>query len=422
MKITKDLLRKMIVAEIVGKQQAASQQTFDKEARRRQRKDSKRYGRFMRKGREIQNRTERGRLKDTENLIEHLLKDVPNDSSIVIDIGSALGNSNPKRAGITVKELVDNSKISSKATIVGTDIPEQMERWNKLQGKYNINTYKVPANFMTPVGSIVKKYSKPTEDGIVILRSSNGIDLLMDENQAAGHFSHVASELKDKNVYYLYNKYVYYKSSGASTFTQIGNLHNRGFDHKGRDWRKKLKKGQSSFYLNIPDDQTQDIPDDLAPYYDDETQQTTTSKDEPINQTAIAQTVEPNSNNNTQMFGSGQAPRGYRFCKGVLKKGCGGNNVLEMQKSIVEFGKNNGLGDVLSPYEPDGEFGKKTLQAVKKIQKKLISMGHLPKTYGSYNRSSVDGIFGELTQDALNVALGQEKDYFSIREIFKRYL
>lgn len=408
MKITKDLLHEMIIKEI------------DDDTKRRQDSDSKRYGGFMKKSPTIQNRTDRGRLKDTEKLMEYLLKNVPNDSSIVIDIGSALGNSNPRLAGITVQELVENSTISSKATIVGTDIPQQMKIWNKLRGRYNINTYEVPMDFNTPVREIVQKYSKPTRNGIVILRSANGIDIIMNDAQASEHFSHVASQLKDKNVYYLYNKDIFYKSSDASTFSRIGSLHNRGFDHRGRNWRNKLEKGQSSFYLNIPDDQTQDIPNN-------QTQQTTTSKDKPINQTAIAQTVRPNSNNNTQMFDSGQAPRGYRFCKGVLKKGCGGNNVLKMQEDIVKFGKINGLGDVLSPYKPDGKFGKTTLEAVKKIQEKLISMDYLPETYGNYNRSSIDGLFGKFTQDALNKALEQkenylEENYFSIREIFKRYL
>lgn len=114
-------------------------------------------------------------------------------------------------------------------------------------------------------------------------------------------------------------------------------------------------------------------------------------------------------------------PAGYRQCSNVIEKGCGGQEVKDLQDKILTFAQQHKLGNMLSPYGADGRFGDDTERALKRVQKELIQMGLLQPTYGN-GYSSVDGQYGNLTKKALDQALSGQQGLTEIKKIFKRFL
>ena len=202
----------------------------------RQESDNKKYGKFDKKGNAIMNRTDVKRNKDSEAFFANIAK--PN--SVIIDIGSALGNSNATLAGVSVWELTQNPNIKQKnIKVIGTDIPEQVQNFKKhVKNKqaYGIDYAEVPLSFNTPVDSILKS-KKLNDKKDVYLRAANSIDLLMNKTQTKEHFDHIAKTLLDKNVTYVFNNVILFKPAGESTFIKLGNLNNAAFDHKTSAWK-----------------------------------------------------------------------------------------------------------------------------------------------------------------------------------------
>ena len=202
----------------------------------RQLKDNKWYGSFNKRGDNVLNRTDVKRNYDSEVF----LQDVATPNSVIIDIGSALGNNNPKLAGVSVYELTSNPKIKSKnIKVIATDIPSEIKGFEQLKKNstvYPIDYATVPETFNTPVRDILKnKKIENVKD--VYLRAANSIDLLMNVEQTAEHFKHISNTLKDKNVTYLYNNVILYKPAGSTKFEKMGNLNNSAFDHRSATWK-----------------------------------------------------------------------------------------------------------------------------------------------------------------------------------------
>ena len=75
---------------------------------------------------------------------------------------------------------------------------------------------------------------------------------------------------------------------------------------------------------------------------------------------------------------------GKCYASALLKEGSSGNEVLKLQKRLVELGFLNTL--------PDGKYGKETMESVRSFQKSSSHMGH---------KLSQDGIAGEQTLSAI---------------------
>ena len=223
-----------------------STQLVDQELYGRQKQDNERYGKFMKRGKDIANRTDVQRNIDSEQFFADIAK--PN--SVIIDIGSALGNSNSKLAGVSVWELTQNPKIKQKKIkVIATDLPDQVESFKehiKNKKAYNIDYAEVPMTFNTPIYDVLKtKNLGSTKD--VYLRAANSIDLLMTVAQTKEHFYNIAKSLKDKNVTYVYNNMIFYKSANSTSWSKIGNINNAAFDHNSASW--KTNKNRKPYAL-----------------------------------------------------------------------------------------------------------------------------------------------------------------------------
>jgi hypothetical protein len=221
-------------------------QLVEQELYGRQKQDNERYGKFMKRGKDIANRTDVQRNIDSEQFFADIAK--PN--SVIIDIGSALGNSNSKLAGVSVWELTQNPKIKQKKIkVIATDLPDQVESFKehiKNKKAYNIDYAEVPMTFNTPIYDVLKtKNLGSTKD--VYLRAANSIDLLMTVAQTKEHFYNIAKSLKDKNVTYAYNNMIWYKSANSTSWSKIGNINNAAFDHNSASW--KTNKNRKPYTL-----------------------------------------------------------------------------------------------------------------------------------------------------------------------------
>jgi len=221
---------------------------IEKEILDRQKFDNTHYGRFDTRGDDVMNRTDVKRNRDSELFFANMAK----NNSVIVDIGSALGNNNPSMAGVSVWELASNPQIKKKGiNVIATDLPDQIKDFKKhVKNKkaYPIDYAEVPETFNTPIADILK--SKKLDDKKdVYLRAANSIDLLMNTEQAIEHLNHIAKTLKNKNVTYLYNNVILFKPEGSKTFKKLGNLNNAGFDHNNRTWVKN--KNRIPYTLNF---------------------------------------------------------------------------------------------------------------------------------------------------------------------------
>ena len=80
---------------------------IEKEILDRQKFDNTHYGRFDTRGDDVMNRTDVKRNRDSELFFANMAK----NNSVIVDIGSALGNNDPKLSGVSVFELASNPKI-----------------------------------------------------------------------------------------------------------------------------------------------------------------------------------------------------------------------------------------------------------------------------------------------------------------------
>ena len=202
----------------------------------RQTSDNQRYGKFMSRGKDIANRTDVKRNADSESFFA----DYAEPNSVIIDIGSALGNTNPSLAGISVKELASNQSIKKKGIkVIATDIPSEVKTFKMHQRNkqaYDIDYSEVPVTYNTPIDQILKSKDLNDKEN-VYLRSANSIDLLMNPEETKEHFKHLASTLKDKNVTYVFNNVILMKPKGSSVFSKIGNINNAAYDHNAASWK-----------------------------------------------------------------------------------------------------------------------------------------------------------------------------------------
>ncbi len=109
----------------------------------------------------------------------------------------------------------------------------------------------------------------------------------------------------------------------------------------------------------------------------------------------------------TGMFGQGPMGRTTprrtkRKCpKLPLRRGCTGELVKKIQKLLILVGYGRQLGKTGADGDgADGDYGGRTVRAVKEFQKAQIKAGKLPAK-NKRGRSNVDGVAGKLTVQAL---------------------
>jgi len=220
---------------IINTQSPFKNSSDSTEVMQRQDSDYKRYHNFTKRGKDVLNRTDVNRNKDSENYIADNIM----AGDVVIDLGSGLGNTNSKLAGVSVNELYQNKKIKNNAAkIIATDIPSEIKSWEQNKNRYNIDYTTVSdTTFKTDINSILK--SKGIEkSNHIILRSANSLDLLMNNNQTLEHLNHIATTMKDKKVTYIFNNKVMTKNAGDTKFEITADLNNKAFDHNAPAWKK----------------------------------------------------------------------------------------------------------------------------------------------------------------------------------------
>jgi hypothetical protein len=203
----------------------------------RQSTDSAKYKNFVNQGQDILNRTDVGRLNDSKNYIVKAAADYVKQGKkpVVIDIGSALGAKNDNEAGATVKDLTNDQFLNRYSKVIGTDIESEFSRYPNR--KYNFPTHKISSDFKPDIENIVNKYETVNSKQPVILRSANGIDIIMDKSQTSDHFKHIGSSLKHRDVTYIFNKHILHKPANSTEFKNIGEVNNRGYSHRGAEWK-----------------------------------------------------------------------------------------------------------------------------------------------------------------------------------------
>jgi hypothetical protein len=210
------------------------------------------YSKFMNKGAEIRSRTDVGRLKESQKFLEDLVPELQfkGAKSLIIDIGSGLENPDENLRGVTVSELMSSKKIATSADIIATDIEPAYNKY-KAGKKQMVDAYSLPVTFETPIKNVITKREKDVKNkyNTIILRSANGIDLIMNEKDTYKHFDKISKDTKEYPVYYMYNKHILYKPANTTTFSIIGELGEKGFDHRTSSW--KIEDNSAPYNMGI---------------------------------------------------------------------------------------------------------------------------------------------------------------------------
>ena len=160
--------------------------------------------------------------------------------SVFIDIGSGIlyGNGAP-----TVRDIFEDDRIwTNLSYIIATDINGPNCRYID---SYRINRKDLPftvrmismkmiwrRHFFTLTSGLLKKGTS------VIFRSANsGPDLYYPPHFLVDHFRSMIREYKDRDVLYLYNKFVLFKPRNECHFQKLGEIDAKvGLSHSARKW------------------------------------------------------------------------------------------------------------------------------------------------------------------------------------------
>lgn len=191
---------------------------------------------WSRKG--VLNRSYDNRLYDTDKKLYELIqsgKINPKDF-VYVDIGSGLGNESGqinKNPGATIKDLLSRKQLPTDFNIYATDLASEVKDFSENPNANKLwelgqNRLKVqPIDGFNPNFSFLKKENKNT----VFLRAANSVDKLMKSVDAVTHFKKVASELYNKEVYYLYHNFLLYKPKKSGYFSIVDEINSAGFDN-----------------------------------------------------------------------------------------------------------------------------------------------------------------------------------------------
>jgi len=165
------------------------------------------------------------------------------EDGLFLDIGSAILFG---EGANTVRDLYEDEQIQPHLLIVASDINDRsskktmyIERYRKSGKKLPFPVVEVsmlmvrPEHFMHPI-----KLFQPARTGGLIFRSANaGPDLYYDREQVHAHLCALIGAFPDKNVLYLFNKFILYKPESRLDFVIIGEIDESvGINHRETTW------------------------------------------------------------------------------------------------------------------------------------------------------------------------------------------
>lgn len=173
---------------------------------------------------------------------------------IFLDIGSAILFD---EGANTVRDLYEDEKIQRNLLIVASDINDKANKKTMYIDQYRRSGKKLPfpvvevpllmvkpEHFINPI-----KLFLPAHTGGLIFRSANaGPDLYYNREQVHAHLCALISAFPDKNILYLFNKFILYKPENRLDFIILGEIDETvGINHRETvwediDWSKRTLK------------------------------------------------------------------------------------------------------------------------------------------------------------------------------------
>jgi hypothetical protein len=160
--------------------------------------------------------------------------------AVFVDIGSGIlcGRGAP-----TVRDIFEDDRLwTNLSFIIATDINGPDCRYID---RYRIHRRDLPFPVrMVGMKMIWRRHFYTLTRGLLgpgtplIFRSANaGPDLYYPPHYLIEHFRAILREYRDRNVLYLYNKFVLFKPAGESRFQKIGEIDSSvGMSHRARAW------------------------------------------------------------------------------------------------------------------------------------------------------------------------------------------
>lgn len=162
---------------------------------------------------------------------------------LFLDIGSAILFG---EGANTVRDLYEDQKIQPHLLIVASDINDKsgkktmyIDLYRRSGKKLPFPVVEVPMQMVAPEHFINPlKLFLPSHTGGVIFRSANaGPDLYYDHAQVHQHLCALISAFPDRNVIYLFNKFILYKPESRLDFVIIGEIDETvGINHRETTW------------------------------------------------------------------------------------------------------------------------------------------------------------------------------------------
>lgn len=162
---------------------------------------------------------------------------------LFLDIGSAILFG---EGANTVRDLYEDTQVQPHLLIVASDINDKsskktmyIDRYRSSGKKLPFPVVEVPMLMLKPEHFIHPlKLFLPSHTGGLIFRSANaGPDLYYDREQVHTHLCAMLSAFPDKNVLYLFNKFILYKPESRLDFIIIGEIDETvGINHRETTW------------------------------------------------------------------------------------------------------------------------------------------------------------------------------------------
>lgn len=232
---------------------------FDHQAEEHQRFGIPRYAKSQKKKKYgnsvVMQRSGRRRLYDHNILLRALFagrlhSEVYGDlaeqftGGIFFDLGSAVLFG---EGAETVRDLHEDEKIRDKLTIIASDINDPGGKKSMFVDQYRESDEQLPF----PVVEIPRLMDKPehfsrplrlflnNKSGIILRSANSGPDLYYDTNQVKAHLRAAIQAFPERNILYLFNKYILYKPAARFDFLLIGEIDETvGINHKQPVWEE----------------------------------------------------------------------------------------------------------------------------------------------------------------------------------------
>jgi hypothetical protein len=161
---------------------------------------------------------------------------------VFLDIGSAIQFG---EGAETVRDLHDDDTIRDNLTIIASDINDPEGKKSMFVKQYRESDQPLPF----PVVEVPRLMNKPehfsrtlrlflrNRSGIILRSANSGPDLYYDTRQMREHLCSAIQAFADKNLLYLFNKFILYKPADRLDFLVIGEIDETvGINHKKPVW------------------------------------------------------------------------------------------------------------------------------------------------------------------------------------------